>query len=43
MTDYKKVCKWELGRYYEKLMAIDSLQAKIASLEEARKNKLELF
>ena len=28
MTDYKKVCKWEPGRYYEKLMAIDSLQEK---------------
>ena len=22
MIDYKKICKWELGRYYEKLLAI---------------------
>ncbi len=29
MIDYKKVCKWELGRYYEKLQAIDSLQEEI--------------
>ena len=32
MIDYKKTCKWELGRYYEKLMAIDSLQDEIDML-----------
>ena len=32
MTDYKKACKWELGRYYEKMQAIDSLQDEIDML-----------
>lgn len=32
MIDYKKTCKWELGRYYEKLMAIDSLQDEIDTM-----------
>ena len=32
MIDYKKTCKWELARYYEKLMAIDSLQDEIDTL-----------
>ena len=32
MIDYKKVCKWELGHYYEKLLAIDSLQDEIDML-----------
>lgn len=32
MIDYKKACKWELGRYYEKLQAIDSLQDEIDML-----------
>ena len=45
MTDYKKVCKWELGRYYEKLMAIDSLQDEIdmlnARMEGIRSPKMD--
>nr|DAF75774.1 MAG TPA: Protein of unknown function (DUF722) [Caudoviricetes sp.] len=32
MIDYKKICKWELGRYYEKRLAIDSLQDEIDTL-----------
>ena len=32
--DYKKTCKWELGRYYEKLMAIESLQDEIDMLTD---------
>ena len=45
MTDYKKACKWELGRYYEKLMAIDSLQDEIdmltARMEGIRSPKMD--
>ena len=32
MIDYKKICKRELSRYYEKLLAIDSLQDEIDTL-----------
>ena len=45
MIDYKKTCKWELGRYYEKLMAIDSLQDEIdmltARMEGIRSPKMD--
>ena len=45
MIDYKKVCKWELGKYYEKLMAIDSLQEEIdmlnARMEGIRSPKMD--
>jgi hypothetical protein len=29
MIDYKKICRWELGRYYEKMQSISSLTEEI--------------